>query len=788
MPPSNFSYDAMPVTARPSTPSQPRTEDDRLLTGRGRYLDDRRPADGLVMALLRAPVAHARLTGLEVGAARAIPGVRLVLTAAELDELGVRPMAVRAGVPNSDGTPMVEPERPVLARDMLKYVGQPVAAVVAESEAAALDAVEAIDLEIEELPPVTDPEAAAAEGAPQLWPAAPGNLGLDWDKGDREATDRAFAEAAHVVELTVRHPRIVIAPLETRGCLGSFAEGRYTLWTGSQGVVSLRAAMAGYLDVPPDRIRVVTEDVGGSFAVKIWPYPEQVLVLAAARATGRPVKWVASRAESMLGDAMGRGRVDRAALALDADLRFTGFRIDALADIGAYWNAVGATIFTGGACRVFGHCYRIPGLHYRVRGLFTNAVPTDAYRGAGKPETVSTLERLIDVAAARLGVDRLELRRRNLVTPAELPYDTAMGETYDGGDFPAVLERLVADADLAGFAARRAESEAAGRLRGLGVGLHLHATGGSTAERSEVRALADGSVLVRTGTQDSGQGHRTALAQVAAEALEVPLERVRVEQGDSDFLETGGGTGGSNLMAIAGNTVHRTALEMLERARQIAAQRLEAAVEDLEYGQGAFRIAGTERGATLAEVAAFWDGLPPERQEGELAGGCMAQLDFEGLHTTFPNGGYAVEVEVDPETGKIEVARWTGVDDLGRVFNEATARGQLHGGLAQEIGEVLLERVHYDPETGQLLSGSLMDYALPRADEVPNFDLAWAPTDSPNSPIGAKGVGEVSSIGGPGPLLNAVLDALRPHGIEHLDPPLTPERVWRALRDARPGG
>jgi carbon-monoxide dehydrogenase large subunit len=482
---------------------------------------------------------------------------------------------------------------------------------------------------------------------------------------------------------------------------------------------------------------------------------------------------------------MGRGRVDRAALALDKDLKFTGFRIDALADVGAYWNAVNATIVTGGACRVFGHCYRIPGLHYRVRGVFTNAVPTDAYRGAGKPETVSTLERLIDVAADRLGVDRAELRRRNLVRPADLPYATAMGETYDGGDFPALFDKLLDNADWAGFARRRAESEARGLRRGLGLGLHLHATGGSTAERSEVRALPDGTVLVRTGTQDSGQGHRTALAIVAAETLEIPVERIRVEQGDSDFLTKGGGTGGSNLLSIAGNTVHRTALQMIDQARHVASHLLEAAVQDVEYGFGEFRIAGTDRTIALGEVAAGWDRIPAEQRDGELGAGCMAQLDFEGLHTTFPNGGYVVEVEVDPDTGKVRVERWTGVDDLGRVINEPTARGQLHGGIAQEIGEVLLERIHYDPETGQLLTGSLMDYCLPRADDMPFFDLAWAPTASPNALIGAKGVGEVSSIGGPGPVLNAVLHALRPLGVEHLDTPLTPERVWRAIDEAR---
>ncbi|MEQ8398449.1 xanthine dehydrogenase family protein molybdopterin-binding subunit [Thalassobaculum sp.] len=763
-----------------------RFEDDRLLTGHGRYVDDRTPDGTLTMMLLRAPIANGTITRLDVDAARTMPGVRLVMTAADLDGLGVGPMTCRSVMANSDGSPMVQPERPVLARDSVKYVGQPVVAVVADNEAAALDAIEAIEADFDEQPVVLDLEAAVAEGSDALWPEAPGNVGIDWEKGNPADTSSAIAKAAHVVELTVRHPRIAIVPVETRGCIGTFdTDGeRYTLWTPSQGVVSLRGAMADYLGVAHDRVRVITEDVGGSFAVKIWPYPEQVLVLAAARAAGKPVKWISSRTEGMVSDAMGRGRIDRATLALDADLRFTAFRIDALADVGAYWNAVNATIVTSGAVRVFGHCYKIPGLHYRVRGVFTNAVPTDAYRGAGKPETVSTLERLIDVAADRLGIDRVELRRRNLVQPTDLPYGTAMGETYDGGDFPAVLDRILGDADWAGFAQRRAESEARGMRRGLGLGLHLHATGGSVAERSEVRALPDGTVLVRTGTQDSGQGHRTALAIIAAETLEVPVERIRVEQGDSDFLEKGGGTGGSNLLSIAGNTVHRTALQMLDQAKQVAAHLLEAAVPDIEYGFGEFRIAGTDRTIALGDVAAGWDRIPADQRDGELGSGCVAQLDFEGLHTTFPNGAYAVEVEVDPDTGKVRVDRFTGVDDLGRIINEPTALGQLHGGIAQEIGEALLESVHYDPESGQLLSGSLMDYCLPRADDIPFMKLGWAPTASPNALIGAKGVGEVSSIGAPGPVMNAVLDALRPLGIEHLDTPLTPETVWRAISEA----
>ncbi|MBU0724124.1 MAG: xanthine dehydrogenase family protein molybdopterin-binding subunit [Alphaproteobacteria bacterium] len=764
-----------------------RVEDEALLTGKGRYVADRRPDGMLTMVVLRATSAHGAIRRLDAAAARGMPGVHLVLTAADLAGLGVGPLKLAAETVNRDGSPMVVRDRPILAGEAVKYVGQPVAAIIAETEDQALDALEAIELDIDELPAAVDIEAGALSDAPKVWPELPDNRSFDWEIGNRAETEKFFAEAAHVVELTVRHPRIVIAPLETRGALGVYdsATGRYTLTTPSQGVVAIRGAMADCVGVATDMVRVITEDVGGSFAVKIWPYPEQVLALVAAKATGRPVHWMSSRTEGMVSDIMGRGRVDRAALALDKDYKFLAFRIDALADMGAFINHVAANTSTKGAVRVFGHCYRIPGLYYRVQGLFTNLVPTDAYRGAGKPESVSTTERLIDLAADRLGIDRIELRRRNLVTPADLPYRTAMGETYDGGDFPAILERILAAGDIAGFPARRADSEAQGLKRGLGLTFHLHATGGSVAERSEVIAQPDGTVIVRSGTQDSGQGHRTALALVAAEALEIPVERIRVEQGDSDYLTKGGGTGGSNLMPIAANTVHRTALQLIQQARAVAGHLLEASARDIEYGFGEFRIAGTDRKIALGEVAAGWNNLPEAAREAEMGAGCVAQLDFEGLHTTFPNGAYAVEVEVDPQTGRVKIQRWTGIDDLGRIINEATAQGQIQGGIGQSVGEALLEAVRYDPQSGQLLSGSFMDYTMPRADDMPSFNLSWAPTPSPNSLIGAKGVGEVSSIGGPGPIMNAVLDALRPLGVQHVDIPMTPETVWRAVRQAR---
>lgn len=759
-----------------------RREDARLLTGHGCFIDDLHP-DGVVHAVVhRAPVAHARITALDATAARATPGVIAVYGQHELDAAGIGPLRCRAKVTGLDGRAMIEPERTVLARDSVKYVGQPVALVVATSREAALDGCDAIDVTYEDLPVIVGSDAALAPGAAAVWARAPDNVSFRWELGNGAETDAAIATAAHVVTLTVRHPRLVIGPVEPRGALGEHdpATGRFTLTTPSQGTVALRAAMAECLGCQETRVRVRTQDVGGSFAVKIWPYPEQVLCLHAARDLGRPVKWVATRAEMTLCDAQGRGRVDHATLALDEDGRILAFRVDADGDLGAYLNAVAPSIFTGGACRTFGHNYKIPALHYRVRAVFTNAPPTDAYRGAGKPESVGTLERLLDHAARKLGIDRIALRRRNMVTPADIPYQTPMGETFDAGDFPGIFDKALAAADWDGFEARSTASIDQGKLRGRAAGIHMHASGGSVAERTQVRAMPDGGIRVRTSSQDSGQAHHTTLAQVVAEALGIPLERVTVEQGDSDTLLTGGSTGGSNLLPVSANTAHRSALAMVERAREMAADALEAAVQDIEHDAGILRISGTDRSISLAELVARQPDIQDTPVGHEQPSGCVGELTFDGKHTTFPNGAYVVEVEVDPETGQVTIDRFTGVDDLGRIINQPSAAGQIMGGLAQAVGEVLMEGMVFDA-SGQPLSGSMMDYPVPRADQLPFFDLAWAPTPSPNSLLGVKGVGELSSIGGPGPVFNAVHDALAPFGITHLDMPLTPNKIWQAL-------
>ena len=743
-------------------------ESPSLLIGQGRFIDDETRPGMLHMAVLRSPVAHGVISALDVEAARAIPGVACVLTAEDLAAEGIGPIGIRAPLEDVEGE-FHQPRRPALAEGKVVYVGQPVAAVVAESVDQALDALEVIELDIDTMPVVIDP--MVAKDADPIWPGIPYNTAFEWQNGNQEETARLIAEADHVVSCAIAHPRIAISPIETRGCLAEHADGRFTLTTPSQGVVSLRSVLSGCLGIAPSDLRVITHDVGGSFAARIWPYPEQLLALVAARRTGRPVKCMGTRSEAFIGDVPGRARVDQAELALDAEGRFLAFRINATADLGAFINTAAPGIVTLGAVRCFGQVYDIPGQHYRVRAVFTNAHPTDAFRGAGKPESTATLERLIDMAARNLGMDRVEIRRLNLVQPGQLPLATPMGEIIDSGDFPGLADKVLEMADWAGLPDRKAESRAKGLLRGAGFGFQLHASGGSTLERSEVRALPDGTVLVRTGMQDSGQGHRQSLAIVAAEALDIPIERIRVEQGDSDWLEKGGGTGGSNLMPVAGNTVHRTALAMIDRARETAAELLEAAEADIEYGKGTFHIAGTDRSVGLAQIAQYLE---------EDDNSCVAQLDFEGNATTWPSGANVCEIELDPETGSVRVDRYVTINDLGRVVNEPAALGQLLGGIGQGIGEALSEGMIFDSD-GQPLSASFMDYGLPRPDDVPFVAHAWAPTPSPNALIGAKGVGELPSNGTPAVVVNAVLDAIAGVGEMQIDKPLTPGKIWAAL-------
>jgi len=740
----------------------PRLEDTRLVTGRGRFVEDLALRGMAHACVVRSPVAHARLGAVDTAEARAAPGVLGVFTARDLEALGARSMPCLTPIDSSDGTPFRSPDRYPLARETVRFAGDPVALVVAESAEAAQDAAERVSMDFEDLSVQADP-------------AASDEIAFVWEDGEPAATEAAFARAARTVALESVQGRIVVSPIEPRSALGTYDAGSdtYVLYTQTQGVHLMRELVARTLSIEPARLRVVTGDVGGSFGIKLMNYPEQTLVLAAARRLGRPVRWVSSRAEAFLSDAQGRGHVSRAELALDADGRILALRVETRGDLGAYASALGPGVVSKGFAKPLGHAYRVPVQHVRATGVYTHTAPTDAYRGAGKPESECLVERLVEKAARELGEDPIAFRRRNLVPAAAMPYTAANGYTYDSGDFEAVMDRALAAADRDGFPARRERDEARGLRRGFGVGLYLHLTGGDASERSEVTVGADGRVVVKTGVQASGQGHETAFAQLVAGRLGVPVDSVQVVEGDSAAIERGGGTGGSSSLPIAATTIARATETMLENARQLAAERLECAAADLEYREGGFVVAGTDRRIGLFELASA---LPAER-----AGACAGVAECEGETQTVPHGAYVAEVEVDPETGQVRLARMVCADDLGVRLNPAIAEGQLHGGLAQGVGQVLLEHTVYDTESGQLLTGSLMDYALPRADDLPPFELHDADRPTGANPLGMKGVGEVAAIGAPAAVMNAVCDAI---GDFDFDLPATSERVWRALRGA----
>ena len=740
-----------------------RIEDHRLVTGRGRFVDDLPFPDALHAHILRSPYAHARILSLDVEEARAVDGVVAVVTAADLKRDRIGALPCRTPVTSRDGSPMQAPDRPVLAEEVVRFVGDGVAMVVANTADIARDAAELIEVDYESLDACTDVRESRERC-------------FDWEMGDGEVVEAAFARADRICALDVVNNRIVVNPIETRSAIAEYdaQSDRYTLYTQTQGVHSLRKSLAeSVLGVALDRLRVVTYEVGGSFGMKIFTYPSQALVLYAARLLGRPVKWVGDRGDAFLTDAHGRDHFHHAEIALDADGRFLALRVHVWANLGAYLSNAAPLIPTDSLQRVFGHVYDIPALYLRVEGMLTNTTPVDAYRGAGKPEIITTVERLIDRAAMESGIDRVSLRRRNLVPASAMPYTTALGRVYDCGDFEAVMDEALAQSDWAGFADRRREAESRGERRGIGLGLYLHATGGNSSEVSQVELSADETVIVRTGTQSSGQGHETAFALVVAERLQIPLEQVRVVQGDTDLIATGGGTGGSSSLPIGATTIARASEHMLEQAREVAAEMLEAAALDFDYGDGRFTVTGTDLSVGLFDVARWLD--------EERSRSCVGDTAFEGEQGTYPNGAYVCEVSIDADTGQVRIASFTCVDDLGTVLNPAIATGQVIGGVVQGIGQALLERTVYDSDSGQLLSGSFMDYALPRAHDVPVITSVLTGRPSLNNPLGMKGAGEVGPIGAPAAVVNAVVDAL---GGRDFEMPATPERIWLAMRDA----
>ena len=763
-----------------------RREDERFLTGRGRYLDDLALPRQAWGWLARAPHAHAEIGAIDTSAAQAMPGVCAVLTAADLARAGIGAIPCVMAPEGRGGAVAALPPRPVLAAERVRTVGDPVAFAVAESAAEARAAAEAVAVDWRPLPAVTDAAAALQPGAPALHAEAPGNLCVDWEMGDRAAVENALQSAAHRVHIESHNQRVGGCPIETRAALGAYdaGSGVYTLTAGTQGVHMVRNILARHvLRVPAGRLRVVTPDVGGAFGIKLWVYPEYALVLLAARALGRPVKWVAERGEAMVTDHHGRDQRSRATLALDADGRFLAFSVDNVANLGAYPSNVAPFIATAGGTRALIGPYRTQAVHVRVRAVYTNTAPVDAYRGAGRPENVYLVERLIDMAAHELGVCPAELRRRNLVPAAAMPYRTPLGHTYDSGDFPAILERACEASGWHASRARRAGAGEGATLRGIGLALYVDPCAGNRDQWAALRFDREGAATLLVGSQSGGQGHETMFARIVADTLGIPPASVRVQQGDTDLVPHGSGTSGSRTLVIGGNAVHRAAAEAAERGRAVAAALLEARPDDVRFENGRYRIAGTDREAGFAEVvgASFDPALRPEADALGLDG----HVHHMARGFTFPNGCHVCEVEVERATGVVRILRYTAVDDFGRILNPLMTDGQRHGAVAQGIGQALVEHAVYDEGSGQLLAGSFMDYTLPRADDLPLIAGHFSVIPCRNNALGAKGCGESGAIVAPAAVMNAVADALRDHGgHDAVAMPATPEAIWRILRRA----
>ncbi|MBN9512111.1 MAG: xanthine dehydrogenase family protein molybdopterin-binding subunit [Alphaproteobacteria bacterium] len=755
-----------------------RTEDPILLRGEGRYTDDINLAGQAYAVMVRSRIAHGLLKGIDAKAARAMPGVLAILTGDDLDAAGFNPLKCPMNIPQRDGSPMKTPVRPSLAKGKVRFVGEAVACVVAETALQAKDAAEAVELDIDELPAVTTPAAALAEGAPQIHDDAPGNLVLDFHYGNAEAVAKAFAEAAHVTRLEIESNRVVVNAMEPRSAIGSWdaVNERWVLNVGCQGVFGLRGGLAGVLNVKPDRLHVLTGNVGGSFGMKAPPYPEYAPLLLAAKKLGRPVKWTDERSESFLSDHHGRDHQRIAELALDKEGHFLAVRLSGTGNAGAYiYPPMPAT--TNAVKNVI-DVYKTPAMEVNSKVAFTNTTPIAAYRGAGRPEGNYYMERLIDTAAREMGIDRVELRRRNHIAPEAMPYKAPSGMAYDSGEFTAVLDKALEASDWNGFEARKAESKARGKLRGRGIGSYLEVTGPAGKEYGGIRFEDDGTVTMLSGTLDYGQGHASPFAQVLTEKLGIPFDRFRLLQGDSDQLLAGGGTGGSRSAIVGSEAFLEAGAKVIEQGKAIAAHVLEAATVDIEFDRGRFRIAGTDRSIGLLDLASkLRDGMT-------LPADVPQSLDVRHISDTppsaFPNGCHVAEVEIDPDTGQIDVVRYFMVNDFGTLINPMLVEGQAHGGVVQGIGQAIFERTVYD-EQGQPVAGTYMDYALPRASDAPSFSITSHPVPCKTNSLGVKGCGEAGCAGALPSVMNAVVDALSEAGITHIDMPVTPEKVWRVL-------
>src|SRR5476651_1323912 len=750
-----------------------RREDQRFLTGKGRYTDNTAPADALAVFYVRSPHAHARILGIDTEAALASPGVAAVYTAKDTaaDKLGHLPAI--SEIKDPEGNRHREPAHLPMSVGKVRHVGDIVALIAADTMDHARDAAEALAIDYEELPAVVTAAQALAPGAALVHDDGPGNLMCHWTRGDAAATDAVFAKAAHVTTLSIRSPRQVTHYMETRAAWSAYdaADDLVTVTFSSQGVqVPHRLMCERVFNLPKEKLRLVTEDVGGGFGPKFPISPESTLLAWATRKLKRGLRWSAERAEHALSDSHARDLIATGELALDKDGRFLGVRVKAQANFGAYVSVVAPTIATTGLAKVISGLYRIPAIHLDFDCAFTNTVPVDAIRGAGKPEALFLLERLVDMAAHDTGRTPEALRRLNLLTPADMPYASATGYTYDAADCVRLFDTAMKDGDVTGFAARRAASEARGLKRGLGFSCHLHGTGGIADEHVVVQVEPD-RLIARLGTQSQGQGHETIFGDMLSAALGVPADRIEIRQGDTRTIPHGGGTGGSSSTIISGTTLRRAADEVIRRGRDLAAERLETSPSDIGFKDGTFEIVGTDRRIGLLELAAWkpFDGTAV----------------FADKIESFPTGVMVCEVEVDPETGAVTVDRFLAVADCGVVVNLRLLLGQMHGGMVHGLGNALMEEALYDEETGQLLSGTLMDYALPRADDLPELRVETIATPSPNNFLGLKGVGELPTNGAPAAIGNAIADALRPYGVRHIDMPLTAHKIWAAIETAR---
>ncbi len=775
-----------------------RREDKRFLTGKGNYTDDMNRPNQTHAYILRSPHAYAKIAALDVSAAKAAPGVVAIFTG---DDMKVGSIPCGWQVHSKDGSPMKEPPHPPLAQGFVRHVGDQVAVIIAETYSEAKDAAELIEIDYHPLPAIADAKKALEPGAPPVWPdVAPDNLCFDWHIGDKAATDAAFEKAKWVAKLDLINNRLIPNAMEPRAAIGDYdvSNDLHTLYTTSQNPHVIRLLMGAFvLGIPESRLRVVAPDVGGGFGSKIFHYAEEAIVTWAAKQIERPVKWTAERSESFMTDAHGRDHHSHAELAMDDQGRFLGLRVATIANMGAYLSTFAPAVPTYLSGTLLAGVYTTPAIYGEVKAVFTHTVPVDAYRGAGRPETTFLLERLVDVAAEVSGIDRVELRRRNFIPPDAYPYQTPVALQYDSGDHAGCLDRALEKSDWAGFPARKAESAARGKLRGIGLSTYLEACGiapsavvGSLGARAalyevgSVRVHPTGSVTVFTGTHSHGQGHETTFAQVVSDQLGIPIESIEIVHGDTDKVPFGMGTYGSRSLAVGGSAIVKAVDKIVAKGKRIAAHLLEAAEADIVFADGKFTVAGTDRSKAFGEIALAAyvpHNYPIETEEP----GLEETAFYDPKNFTFPGGSHICEVEIDPDTGVTQVVRFTAVDDVGRVINPMIVEGQVQGGIVQGIGQALLENCVYS-EDAQLLTGSFMDYCMPRADDVPFITVDHHTTLCTHNPLGVKGCGEVGAIGCPPAVINAVVDALKPYGVSHIDMPATPEKVWQAIQAARP--